>query len=188
MLPTWSHGRLLNFPSPITYTATMGRNPEPIEWLLHIGQLRKYNVKMDMKAWDTFSTINSSPNSAPYVAEPSLSLLPDTHQRQSTDTRLWWREVWQLFVGDQAGERVLGDLLSLWAFFWLVGSEVTGWSFRNLNLLAPAVWDLHANGQNVVILHSYGLSHKTKTMNGLSFCWTTERYGPDCCLCPFRRN
>ena len=65
------------------------RNPEPIEWLLHIGQLRKCDIKMDVKAWDTFSTINSSPNSAPYVAEPSLSLFPDMHQRQSADTRLW---------------------------------------------------------------------------------------------------
>ena len=40
------------------YTAPMGQFPlreiqKLVEWLLLIGQLRKYNIKMEMKGWDT---------------------------------------------------------------------------------------------------------------------------------------
>lgn len=36
------------------------------------------------------------------------------------------------------GERVLGCMLSSWTFFGLVGDDLTGWYFQNLNLLLPA--------------------------------------------------
>ena len=81
--------------------------------------------------------------------------LPNAQQSQSTDPRLWWKKSQRLFQGQARrigsscskdlnslmvfkegflkaalGVRVVGCLISLWTFFWLVGAEVTQRYFR----------------------------------------------------------
>ena len=84
--------------------------------------------------------------------------LPATQQRQSTDTRIWWRKG-SIYHRCQArrmgslcskdakspatfrarllkatlGVRVAACMINLQTFFWLVGGEVTDVCFRNLN-------------------------------------------------------
>ena len=55
------------------------------------------------------------------------------------------------------GERVVGCVISSWTFFWLDGGEVTGWCFRNLNVLVPTSLGSSACGQLVVTIKNLGV-------------------------------
>ena len=91
-----------------------------------------------------------------WTTTTNSGLLTVSQQSQSTDTRLWWRNVQRLLQGTKQGECVAhaqktqtlhwlldkGFLrqccgnchrISLRTFFWLADGEVTGWCFWDLN-------------------------------------------------------
>jgi len=71
----------------------------------------------------------------------------------------------EAFLKVTFGVRTAGGM----TFFWLVGGEVRGWCFRNINHLGSTS-SLSTCGREVC----------------LSFCITTKRYVSDCCAYPLR--
>ena len=128
---------------------------------------------------------------------------PTVQQSQFTHARLWWRKVQHLCAGHQTrntGSSCSKDPNSLMTFresflkatfgvraegcmtfFWLVGGEVTGWCFRNLNHqpLVPA--NLGSKCLWLACSH-----HPPPGWSGaVSSCRTTQRFRSDCSVYPW---
>ena len=85
----------------------------------------------------------------------------------------------RLFCGDEFSKAKFGvRAAGCVTFFWLVGGEVIGWCFWNLNLLVPASLG------STCLWSACGHHPPPGWWWGFRFCRTTQRYVPGCCPRP----
>lgn len=129
------------------------------------------------------------------VTKPNLGPFAQSTANQSTDSGLWWRKgqhllqdskqgVWtahaqktSLSLGFQGRafkgkgrKRVVGCMISLCTFLWLVSGKVTGSTFKNLKH--------QPSGSNCSGIYALVVSEQlTSAWWGFSICKTTQEYG-----------